>query len=110
MRKFLFAVSKGVAALVLTGGAAPPKTPVCGAWENGVCIKMHRVKGAQPPYAVGFLFGPKYSYTALSDIPQPVVSYYKLDAAKRYVYQDGYLYQVDPTSYAVTQVIDTYTH
>lgn len=107
MRMFILALS-GIA---LAASAAPgsAKTYVCTKWDNGVCISMHRVKGT-PPFAVGYSFGPNYTYTSVSDIPQPVVTYYKLGPDKRYVYSDGYLYEVDPTTYAVTQVIDTYAH
>jgi len=45
-----------------------------------------------------------------SAIPQPVVTYYKLGDSGRYVYSDGYLYEVDPATYAVTKVIDTWSH
>ena len=52
---------------------ASAKSYVCVKWDNGVCVSMHRVKGEQSsPYAVGYAFGPKYSYTAVSDVPQPV--------------------------------------
>ena len=33
--------------------------------------------------------------------------YYHLDPNDRYVYSNGYIYVVDPTTYAVTRVIDT---
>jgi hypothetical protein len=71
---------------------------------------MHRVKGTPPARAVGYVFGPNYTYTTLGDIPQPVVTYYKLGSTDRYVYNDGYLYIVDPNTGAVTKVIDTYSH
>lgn len=109
MRKVVIALSSAAVALVVTAGPASAKTYVCTKWDNGVCVSTHRVKGT-PPYAVGYVFGPSYSYTTVSDIPQPVVTYYKLGSDKRYVYSDGYLYEVDPTTYAVTQVIDTYSH
>jgi len=102
MRKVLFAVSSAAVALVVSTGPAPAKTYVCTKWDNGVCVSTHRVKGT-PPYAVGYVFGPNYSYTTLGDIPQPVVTYNKLGSDKRYVYSNGYLYEVDPTTYAVTQ-------
>jgi hypothetical protein len=35
------------------------------------------------------------------------VSEYSLDPNGRYVYQDGYLYVVDPTTYAVNKIIYT---
>ena len=107
MSKLVLALSG--AALVLSTAPVSAKTYVCTKWDNGVCVSMHRVKGT-PPYSVGYVFGPKYSYTTLNDIPQPVVSYYKLGSDDRYVYSNGYLYEVDPTTYAVTKVIDTYSH
>lgn len=101
----------GLSALAVAISATPAaaKTYVCTKWDNGMCVSTHRVKGT-PPQAVGYVFGPNYSYTTLDTIPQPVVTYYKLGSDKRYVYQDGYLYEVDPSTYAVTQVIDTYPH
>jgi hypothetical protein len=109
MRKLLLSLSG--AALVFSAAPSTAKTYVCVKWDNGVCVSMHRVKGEQPaPYAVGYVFGPNYSYTAVSDVPQPVVTYYKLGSDMRYVYNNGYLYEVDPTTYAVTKVIDTYAH
>jgi hypothetical protein len=107
MRSVLLALSG--AALVLSTAPASAKTYVCTKWDNGVCVSMHRVKGT-PPRAIGYVYGPNYGYTTLSDIPQPVVTYYKLGSDMRYVYSDGYLYEVDPTTYAVTKVIDTYSH
>src|ERR1700750_2168974 len=99
MRKVLLACS--IAAVALSAAPASAKTYVCTKWDNGVCVSTHRVKGT-PPYATGYVFGPSYSYTTLGDIPQPVVTYYKLGSDMRYVYNDGYLYEVDPTTYAVT--------
>jgi len=110
MRKVILALSSAAFALTISATPAPAKTYVCTKWDNGVCVSTHRVKGTPPPYAVGYVFGPCYTYTATTDIPQPVLTYYKLGTDKRYVYNDGYLYEVDPTTYAVTQVIDTYRH
>ena len=107
MRMAILAAS--AAAIVFAAGPASAKTYVCTKWDNGVCVSMHRVKGT-PPRAVGYVYGPSYAYTSLSDIPQPVVSYYKLGSDMRYVYSDGYLYEIDPSTYAVTKVIDTYSH
>jgi hypothetical protein len=97
------------AALALSAAPGSAKTYVCTKWKDGLCVSTHRVKGT-PPYAVGYVFGPSYSYTTLGDIPQPVVTYYKLGSDMRYVYSDGYLYEVDPANYTVTKVIDTYPH
>jgi hypothetical protein len=89
---------------------AKDKTYVCTKWKDGVCLSTHRVKGTPPARAVGYVFGPNYSYTAVTDLPQPVVTYYKLEPNERYVYSDGYIYVVDPTTYAITRVIDTLSH
>jgi hypothetical protein len=110
MRKILIALSGAAVALTAASAAdAKPKTYVCTKWDNGVCVSTHRVKGT-PPYKVGYVFGPNYSYTTYSTLPQPVVTYYHLDQNGRYVYSDGYVYVVDPTTYAVTRVIDTFSH
>jgi hypothetical protein len=107
MKTLLLGLS-GVA-LALSATQASAKTYVCTKWDNGVCLSMHRVKGT-PPYKVGYVFGPNYSYTTLTDIPEQVVTYDKLGSTDRYVYNNGYVYVVDPTTYAVTRVIDTYAH
>jgi hypothetical protein len=104
MRKILFALSG--AAVVLTAAPLQAKTYVCTKWSDGVCVSMHRVKG-KPPFEVGYSFGTTYTYTPYTDLPQPVVTYYHLNSDGRYVYNDGYLYVVDPTTGAVTKVIDT---
>lgn len=108
MRNILLALSG--AALALSSAPTSAKTFVCTKWNDGVCVSMKRVKGTPPPYAVGYVFGPSYSYTSVSDIPQPVVTYYHLGTTDHYVYSNGYLYVVDPTTGAVTKVIDTYSH
>jgi len=52
------------------------------------------------------VFGPHYTYYApYSSIPQPIVTHYHLSPDYRYVTADGYVYVVDPHTYAVTQVI-----
>jgi hypothetical protein len=109
MRKILLAMSGAAVALAVTPTSANAKTYVCTKWRDGVCVSTHRVKGT-PPYKVGYVFGPNYTYTTYSDIPQPVVTYYKLDSNGRYVYSDGYVYVVDPTTYAVTRVLDVISH
>jgi hypothetical protein len=103
----LLALSGAAMALSVAPAAdAKPKTYVCTKWNDGVCVSTHRVKGASEAYKVGYVFGPKYSYTAYSALPGPVTTYYKLDSNGRYVYSDGYVYVVDPTTYAVTRVLD----
>ena len=110
MRKDILILSTASALLAVTAAPAAAKTYVCTKWDNGVCVSMHRVKGTPPAREVGYVYGPNYSYTTISDIPQPVVTYYKLGDSMRYVYDNGYLYEVDPNTYAVTKVIDTYSH
>jgi hypothetical protein len=104
MRNILLLALSG-AAVALTAAPAEAKTYVCTKWSNGVCVSTHRVKGVSP-YKVGYAFTPTYAYTPYSDLPQPVVTHYKLNSDGRYVYQDGYVYVVDPTTYAVTRVLD----
>ena len=49
-------------------------------------------------------------YTTYSALPRPVTTYYKLSDSNRYVYSNGYVYVVDPTTYAVTRVLDVISH
>jgi hypothetical protein len=110
MRNVLLALS-GVAVALTAAPAAvqadPPLPQVCLKWKDGVCVSTHRVKGNPSPYATGYVFGPTYGYTTYNTLPPPAVSYYKLGPDNRYVYNDGYVYVIDPTTYAVTRVIDT---
>ena len=107
MRTILLALTG--AAVALTTAPAASKTYVCTKWDNGVCVSQHRVKG-RPPFQVGYVFGPNYAYTSVTDLPAPAVTYYHLGTTERYVYNDGYIYVIDPTTYAVTRVIDTFSH
>lgn len=111
MRKLLLALSGAAIALTATPAAldAKAKTYVCTKWKDGICVTAHRVKGTAP-YKVGYVFGPDYSYTTYSTLPQQVVTYYKLDPSGRYVYSNGYVYVVDPATWAVTRVLDTFPH
>ena|SRR5437868_4601633 len=104
-RAFLALSGVALALTVAPSSSLQAKTYVCTKWKNGVCVSTHRVKGVAP-FAVGHVFGPTYDYTAVSALPAPVVSYYHLDANGRYVYSNGYVYVVDPTTYAVTRVLD----
>ena len=106
MRRIILALSGAALALTFAPANAKDKTYVCTKWNNGVCVSTHRVKGT-PPYKVGYVFGQTYAYTPYSDVPQPVVTYYKLGTNERYVYSNGYVYVVDPATWAVTRVIDT---
>jgi hypothetical protein len=108
MRKILIGLTGAAVALTAASAAdAKVKTYVCTKWKDGLCVSTHRVKGEPAAYKVGYVFGPDYSYTTYTTIPSQVSTYYKLDSSGRYVYSDGYVYVVDPTTYAVTRVIDT---
>ena len=56
-------------------------------------------------YRVGYAFGPSYSYTDYSALPQPIVTRYHLRENYRYVNDNGYVYVVNPRTYRVTRVI-----
>ena len=111
MRKILLALSGAAMALTVSGAPlqAKDKTYVCTKWSDGVCVSTHRVKGVAP-YKMGYVFGPTYGYSTYGTLPAPVVTHYNLNADNRYVYSNGYIYVVDPVTYAVTRVIDTLSH
>ena len=109
MKRMFLALSGAALALTVAPADAKVKTYVCTKWNDGVCVSTHRVKGTAP-FNVGYAFGQTYAYTPYSDLPQPVVTYYKLNQDQRYVYSNGYVYVVDPTTWAVTRVIDTLSH
>ena len=103
MRKILIALTGAAVAVTAASAAdAKVKTYVCTKWRDGLCVSTHRVKGSPAAYKVGYVFGPNYTYTTYADIPTQVTGYYHLDSNGRYVYTNGYVYVVDPTTYAVT--------
>ncbi len=108
MRKVLLALSGVAVALTAAPAALQAETlpQVCLKWKDGVCVSTHRVKGTDP-YKMGYVFGPTYGYTTYNTLPQQAVSYYHLGENDRYVYSNGYIYVVNPTTYAVSRVIDT---
>ena len=61
-------------------------------------------------YRTGYVFGPSYGYTSYSSLPRPYVTRYHLSPDNRYVYTNGNIYVVDPTTYAVERVISAITH
>ena len=80
----------------------------CQKWRHGECVSWHRLtRGAamRQGYSVGYNFGPDYSYTEMSALPQPVVTRYHLGDNFRYVNRDGYVYVVNPNTYRVVRVI-----
>ena len=92
------------------------KAMVCSKYRHGRCIAAHGMAvrpamvrhGAR--YRAGYVFGPSYGYTSYGALPQPYVTRYHLSPNNRYVYNNGYIYVVDPTTYAVERVISAITH
>jgi len=81
----------------------------CSKVVNGACVKWHRLtRGAaiRAAYKTGYVFGPSYSYTPYGVLPHDYAVRYSLEPSGRYVYSNGYIYVVDPTTYAVTRIID----
>src|SRR5690349_21869193 len=75
---------------------------VCDKVKDGVCTtykRLTRGAAARAEYNVGHVFGPTYTYTDVSSIPQTVVTEYGVKPGARYVFSNGYLYEVDPNSY-----------
>jgi Ni/Co efflux regulator RcnB len=60
-------------------------------------------------WSQGYRFGPGYSYTSYNSLPRAYARNHRLSSRYRYVYNDGYIYQVDPTTYAVRRVLDSLT-
>ena len=82
----------------------------CSKVKDGLCVEYKRLTrgaAARAQWDVGHVFGPSYTYTDVSTIPNPVVTEYGVTPSGRYVYQNGYLYEVDPGTYAVKRVIYT---
>jgi hypothetical protein len=87
----------------------------CATWRHGHCIRWenygYRMSSARrhAMWNTGYRFGPRYAYTSYRTLPRVYVQRYDLSPRYRYVYRDNYIYQVDPTTYAVTRVIDALT-
>jgi hypothetical protein len=109
MKKLFLAFAAGAVALSATAVDARhySNTIACSGWRNGECVAWNRLTRDQAEkIKVGYEFGPNYTYYSnFSSLPQPVVTQYHLKPDDRYVAADGYVYVVDPHSYAVTQVI-----
>ena len=108
MKSILVLGAAAVAFTAMPGQARQySNTIACSGWRNGQCVAWNRLTKKQAAeVAVGTVFGPNYTYYApYSSIPQTVVTQYHLSPDYRYVTADGYVYVVDPHTYAVTQVI-----
>ena len=70
-------------------------------WHNGCVPPGHARR-----YAVGYHLPYGYnSYTSYSRIPYNLRQRYNLDPNDRYIYDNGYVYQVDPTTRIISQVL-----
>ena len=109
MFKPLLALTGG--AIALTGATVDAReysnVIQCSGWRNGQCVAWNRLTKEQASkITVGTVFGPNYSYySEFSALPQTIVTQYHLAPTNRYVMSNGYIYIVDPSTYAVTQVI-----
>jgi hypothetical protein len=118
--KLLLALAAGAVAVTATATVAPADAAnrhharTCAKWRDHHCVRWnnygYRMSSARHArYRMGYVFGPSYAYTSYSAIPRTYVSRYHLNPDYRYVYRDNYIYVVDPTTYAVTRVINAIT-
>ena len=107
-------LASAVAALAISATPASARTYSdvvrCVKVADGKCTKWDRLTDKQAlkaQWKTGYVFGPSYAYSDFKTIPANFVTEYSLDPNARYVYQNGYIYVVDPTTYAVSKVIYT---
>ncbi|GAA3905552.1 hypothetical protein GCM10022276_25130 [Sphingomonas limnosediminicola] len=111
--KFILAISTAAVGLSASPALAEKRysdVMVCDKVKDGVCTtykRLTRGAAARAQWQVGHVFGPTYTYTDVSSIPPTVVTQYGIKSDGHYVYSNGYLYEIDPTTYAVTRVIYT---
>jgi len=104
MTKMLLAL--GTAAVAMTASAPAAARPVCVQWRHGHCITYSRMgRQRMHRYRVGYVFGPDYGYTSYRALPRRYVTRYRLAPRYRYVYTNGYIYVVDPRTYAIVRVL-----
>ena len=97
---------------------------VCTNWRHGTCIASHRVglnraqfvhqrnqaRRQARLFAMGQRVPRSYGYwTPYNQIPQTYVTQYDLNPNYRYINRGGYIYVVDPKTYAVQRVIEALT-
>ena len=103
----LAAAGAAVALTSVPADAARHHNRMCTKWRHGHCVSYGYGRHAQ--WNTGYRFGPRYGYTSYRTLPRVYVQRYDLSPNYRYVYRDNYIYQVDPTTYAITRVIDAIT-
>lgn len=106
-KTFLVAAAAAVALSAFPAGARQYSSVIkCSGWRGNECVAWNRLTKEQAgQIGVGFVFPKNYTYSQFSTIPQTVVTQYSLDPKADYVTTDGYVYVVDPNTYAVTKVI-----
>jgi hypothetical protein len=110
MMKVMLALGTAAVALTATPSDARrhyTNATTCAKWRHGQCVKWKRLTRHQA-YRMGYRFGPSYSYTSYSALPRTYVTRYHLAPRYRYVYQNGYIYVVDPTTYAVMRILNAF--
>jgi len=108
MIKTFLAIGVAVAAVSTTPAVARHYSSVikCSGWRHGECVAWNRLTRDQArDIGVGYVFPKNYTYTEYNTLPHTVVTQYHLNPDQRYVSADGYVYVVDPSTYAVTKVI-----
>ena len=102
MRKvFLTVAGVGVALTAIPAQAEKHYSDIvtCSKVKEGKCVEYKRLTrgaAARISYDVGYKFAPTYGFTDLTAIPPDVVTKYSLATNERYVYQNGYVYVVNP--------------
>jgi hypothetical protein len=104
----------GAAAVALSAAPVDAKRyqkAACAKWRHGHCVvwvkRSHMNRHAR--WNTGYRFGPRYAYTSYRALPRTYVSRYDLSPDYRYVYQDNYIYVVNPRTYAVERIINALT-
>jgi hypothetical protein len=105
----------GAAAVALSAAPAQAdrghhygRATACAKWRHGHCVRW--ANRGYKQYRVGYVFGPRYAYTDYGALPRPYVTRYHLSRDYRYVYSGDRIYVVDPTTYAVTRVLNSISH
>lgn len=117
MKTLLALAAVAVAFTAAPAEAKPNKkqTTVCTKWRNGQCIASRQVtnKAIQRQarlFSTGQRVPRNYGYwTPYNQIPRTDVSQYNLNPNYRYINRGGYIYVVDPQTYAVRRVIESLT-
>jgi hypothetical protein len=80
---------------------------VCAKYRHHHCVAYRTASMRHlARYRTGYVFGPRYGYTAYDALPHTYVTRYHLSPNYRYVYSGNTIYVVDPTSYAITRIIN----